>query len=268
MSESLEDQIVSIDRALEDTEKLAKAALARIRTMRKRAIRGDLSTLPALLDQVPAVAEQITHAAQGARGAITYDTAAALSDGSYLAELKAAASARGVNLVERDGRLSAFPLLLKLEPRSNGIRIGRKIVRDLRPGVVIDVLAKAQAATSFDAKQCLAQLFKAYRYLAPLAQPGWKPDTPGEGPVVPLLEVYDLLTVLAGTAAEFTQDAFACNLLRLDRAPDTMTVGGHSFRLPASTGSKGAKRLTVFDEAGEERVYVGIRFALGGGGGD
>ena len=64
-------------------------------------------------------------------------------------------------------------------------------------------------------------------------------------------------------AADYSREEFACDLLRLDRAPDTRTRSGHGFSLPASTGSKGRNRLTMFDEEGDERVFVGIRFSQG-----
>jgi hypothetical protein len=48
--------------------------------------------------------------------------------------------------------------------------------------------------------------------------------------------------------------------LGLDRAPDARSGRGHRFELGGSTGTKGAKRLTVFDEAGAQHDYFAIRF--------
>ncbi len=270
MSQTIESQIAALDHELEEAERHAKSTLGRIRALRKRASSGDIAGLAAQLEQVPAAAEQVATAAKAARGLLTYDTGTALADGSYLAELMAEAHAQSVTLIERDGRLTAFPLLLKLEPRAGAIRIGRKLERRLRPAVVVKLLGKAQAAARFDAKGFVNQLFRAYTYLAPLAQPGWKPASGGHGPVVALDDVFELMTMHPAAAAEQTREGFACDLLRLDRAPDTQTSSGHRFSLPASTGSKGRNRLTVFDERGEERIYVGLRFTrdtAGGGGG-
>ena len=261
MSTEFEDQVLQLDQALADAEKQAKALLGRIRGLRKRASGGELATLPALFDQLPAQAEQVIASAQAARDGLVYDSAAALADGSYLAELQAEAKSQGVAVIERDGRLTAFPLLLKLDPRAPGVRIGRSMERRLRPSVIVKLLGKAQAVTRFDVGRFLNQLFGAYSYIAPAKHPGWKPGASGDGPAILLDDIYSILTLHPAASAEYSREAFACDLLRLDRAPDTKTSAGQSFSLPASTGSKGSNRLTVYDERGIERLFVAIRFS-------
>ncbi len=66
--------------------------------------------------------------------------------------------------------------------------------------------------------------------------------------------------MLPEAEAAYPRDAFAVDLLRLDRAPDTTTRDGRGFALPASTASKGRNVLRVYDESGDEHVYAGIRF--------
>ena len=265
---SIEDQITRLDQALSDAEKQAVAILGRVRGLRKRAAAGDLAQAAPSFDAVPAQLEQFSGAVERARATLTYDAAAALADGSYLAELKVHAAAENLVLNDIDGRLTAFPLLLKLEPRSAGVRVGRKLLKTLRPSVLVKLLQKAQVSSRFDAGRFLGQVFKGYERLAPLARPDWKPDRPGAGPVVALNDIYEVLTLLPVAASEYSRDAFATDLLRLDGAPDTVTAKGHRFTLPASTGSKGRDRMTVYDESGAERVFVGVQFSLGAGSGD
>jgi hypothetical protein len=261
VDETLESQIATLDQLLGESEKQGKAMLARVRGLRKKTNAGDLAALAGLFDPIPRQAEQFTLSVQAARESLRYDAAAALSDGSYLAELQAEARTQDVVLTERDGRLTAFPLLLKLEARIPAVRVGRKLERGLRPSLLVRRLRQAQAASRFDAAKFLAQIFAAYAYLAPLAQPGWQANKAGDGPVVALNDIHALLTLHPAAAADYSREAFACDLLRLDRAPDTSTGTGHRFTLPASTGSKGRNRLTVYDEHGVEHVYVGVRFA-------
>jgi len=108
----------------------------------------------------------------------------------------------------------------------------------------------------------LARLFRAYAWVAPHSDARWRPDAPGDGPVVTLADIHDVLS-LGG--ADYPPEAFAVDLLRLDRAPDTRTRQGHRFALPASTGTKGRGRIGVYDEAGVEHVYFGIRFTRDAG---
>ena len=106
------------------------------------------------------------------------------------------------------------------------------------------MLKRAQASSRFDAERLLNRLFAAYGYLAPLAEPGWRAEQQAAGPVVALNDIHALLTVPPAAAADYTR-----------------TKAGHRFTLPASTGSKGRSRLTVYDKDGIERVFVGVRFS-------
>jgi len=266
MDDGFESQIATLDQRLAETEKHAKSLLARVRAMRTKTNVGEFAQIAGLFEPVPRQIEQLEASVQAARDAFTYDSSQALADGSYLAELRAEATARDLVLTERDGRLTAFPLLLKLDAKAGGIRIGRRLERRLRPAVVVRLLRKAQATSRFDATRFLQQLFDAYAYLAPAAQSGWRVDHHGTGPVVTLNDIHALLTVLPAAAADYPREEFACDLLRLDRAPDTLTSTGHRFGLPASTGSKGRNRLTVYDETGAERVFVGVQFSRGNAG--
>ena len=253
-------QLAALDRDLAEAERHAKAALATVRALRKAAALGTIGAFDKSFDQAPRQIEQLNAALAAARTGFAYDVEAAMESGAYTAELRAATDAAGVVLIERDGRLSAFPLLLKLEPRAAAVRIGAKLNRNLNPAVVAAVLRKAQATQTFRPTQVLETVFAAYRHIAPGLQPGWRDTTAGVGPVVPLLDLHDALTVLPEAAAAYSREAFACDLLRLNRAPDTTTRGGHGFALAAATATKGRNMLRVYDEAGVETVFAGISF--------
>ena len=117
-----------------------------------------------------------------------------------------------------------------------------------------------QRPQRFQARTLLDRLFAAYRPLAAAAEPGWRAERGQPGPLVPLLDLYDLLTVLPAAASDYPPEEFAADLLRLDRVPDARTGQGHRFAYAAGTGTKGRKRLTVFDEHGGQHEYFAIRF--------
>lgn len=257
---SIETALTALDTALESGERQAGAALAQVRRLRRLCQAGDLAALGAQLAQAPALAERLAETLRGTAEGVAYDAEQAFADGSYLAELRAEAARRDVVLSERDGRVTAFPFLLKLDGRAPGVKIGRKLHRGIRPSALLKLLKAAQTAAKFNARGFLDQLWKAYTVLAPAVQPGWTANAPGEGPVVGVIGLHEVLTLLPAAASEYPRDAFACDLLQLNRAPDTTTARGRGFTLPASTGSKGRERLTAYDETGEEHVFVGIRF--------
>lgn len=253
MAAGLEQELTRLDAALVIAERQGAAVVRAMKELRQQVKTGLLAGLSRRLAQLPEVAVPLTEALAVVAGSFSYDPQAAFADGSYLTELCDAAERAGVVLVEREGRITAFPLLLKLEPAAPGVRVGRRLEREIRPARLAGLLKTAQARTGFSAVGFLDMLFRAARVLS-------GGDPVGAGTVVGLLEIHHLLTLRPGAASDYPQEAFAVDLLRLDRAPDTRTRQGYRFRLPASTSSKGSGRLTVYDEAGAEHAYVGIAF--------
>ena len=196
-----------------------------------------------------------------AAGALDYDVATAFASGSWLDELSAAAKQAGVVLIQRDGRVTAYPVALRLDGRAGGLRIGRKLERRIRPSFVAAQLkALQQRPERFNARQFLDRLFVLYAGRARAEDPAWRPNRPGPGPLVALAELHDQLTLLPVAAADYPQEEFVADLLRLDRQPDATTSSGHRFELGGSTGRKGGKRLALFDETGEQHDFYAIRF--------
>ena len=149
-------------------------------------------------------------------------------------------------LVRRDGRVTAYPVALRLDSRAQGVRVGRKLERRIRPSFLAAQLkALQQRPERFNARQFLDRLFVLYESKARAEDPEWRPTRPGPGPLVALAELHDQLTVLPAAAADYPQEEFVTDLLRLDRQPDATSGQGHRFELGGSTGRKGAKRLTL-----------------------
>ena len=257
---AIDAQLAELERALTDAERDAKAALGTVRKLRKASELGAIADFSRLFDQAPRQIEQFQAALAAARAGFSYDAETEFTTGGYLAELQAAAEAAGLNLVARDDRLTVFPLLLKLEPKVPAVRVGRKSERRIRPSVLAGLLRQAQAAQGVRPAVILGRIFQSYGSLAPGLQPGWRANHREPGPVVPLIDIHAALTMLPEAEAAYPRDAFACDLLRLNRAPDTRTRDGRGFALAASTASKGRNVLRVYDENGNEHVYAGIRF--------
>ncbi len=263
LSRGLEDTLTRLDMHLSDAEKQATALLKAARRLRRFAREGAVASLPAAIAAAQAEAERSTEPFARAAGALEYDVAEAFASGAWLDELAAAAKAAGVVMVRRDGRVTAYPVALRLDGRAQGVRIGRKLERRIRPSfVATDLKVLQQRPERFNARQFLDRLFALYESKARAEDPAWRPTRPGQGPLVALAELYDQLTVLPAAAADYPQEEFITDLLRLDRHPDATGSHGHRFELSGSTGRKGGKRLTLFDETGEQHDYYAIRFIL------
>ena len=259
----LEDTLAALDSHLSDAEKRVAALLKSTRRLRRAAREGAVASLPAAITAAEDEAARISKPLADAAIALGYDVAEAFASGAWLDELAAAARAAGVVLVRRDGRVTAFPVALRLDGRAQGVRVGRRLERRIRPSFLAAQLkALQQRPERFNARQFLDRLFRLYESRARAEDPSWRPTRPGQGPLVPLAELHDDLTVLPAAAADYPQEEFVADLLRLDRQPDATGSAGHRFELGGSTGRKGGKRLTLFDEAGEQHDYYAIRFIL------
>jgi hypothetical protein len=260
---ALEDTLAALDAHLADAEKQAAALLKTTRHLRRAALEGAMASLPAAIAAAQADADRTREPLAAAAAALDYDVATAFANGAWLDELAAAAETAGVVLVRRDGRVTAYPVVLRLDGRAQGVRIGRKLDKRIRPSFVATQLrALQQRPERFNARQFLDRLFLLYDTKARSEDPAWRPTRPGQGPLVSLADLHDLLTVLPAASVDYPQEEFIADLLRLDRQPDATDSRGHRFELSGSTGRKGSKRLTLFDEGGEQHDYFAIRFIL------
>jgi hypothetical protein len=259
----IEAGFADLEAQLADAERRAQVLHAAVRKLLKAAHEGTVRPIADGLAQARGQAGAIVSALEAIVPPTGDDIAAAFRDGRYLADLKTHAAEAGLGLIDRDGRISAYPLMLRLDSGAQAVRVGRRMERRIRPSFLVGVLrAIQQRPERFQARSFLDRVFGAYRALAAGADATWRPDDTGAGPLVPLLDLHELLTLLPVASADYPVEEFACDLLRLDRQPNATTSQGHRFGFAAATGTKGRKRLTVFDEQGGQHEFFAIRFTL------
>ena len=259
----LEETLAALDAHLADAEKQAAALLKATRRLRRATMEGAMASLPAAIAAAQADANRTGEPLAKAAAMLDYDVSDAFATGAWLDELAAAAAAAGVVLVRRDGRVTAYPVALRLDGRAQGVRVGRKLEKRIRPSFIAAQLKTLQQRPDrFNAGRFLDRLFTLYESTARTEDPAWRPTRPGQGPLVSLADLHNLLTLLPAAGADYPQEEFVADLLRLDRQPDATARHGHRFELAGSTGRKGGKRLTLFDETGEQHDYYAIRFIL------
>ena len=260
----LEDALVSLEAHLGNAEKQAAVLLRSVRRLRRAAREGVIADLPAAIAAAKAEADRFGEPLLKAVAALNYDVAQAFASGAWFDELAAAAKEAGVVLVRRDGRVIAYPVALRLDARAQGVRVGRKLEKRIRPSFVAALLRGLQQRPArFNARQFLDRLFSLYEDKARVEDSAWHPARPGPGPLVSLADMYELLTLLPAAGADYPHEEFVTDVLRLDRQPDATDSQGRRFELGGSTGRKTGKRLTVFDEVGEQHDYYAIRFIQG-----
>jgi hypothetical protein len=254
-----EESLETLDARLEDIQRRGKAVVSAVGRARAAAKLGRASEIAKGLDDIARRLGEAGAAAEGLSHCWQFDTSAYLADGRFLDDLKVAAAANGLELFDHDGRIYCFPLLLRVDPRANAVKIGRKLERRIRPSALARLLAGEQKRPQrFREPQFLELLYRTWRRLAGA---DWRGT--GAGPAISLTDIHDTLTLLPG--ADYPVEEFARDLLLLDRRPDLRTRNGCRFELPGSTLSKGSmKRLVVYDERGAEHTYIAIRFVKEG----
>ena len=250
-----EERLSTLDAKLDEVQRRGKAVVTAVGRTRAAVKAGRMVDIERALGAVSQRLDEARAAAGALTGAWDFDTSAYLADGRFTADLKQAAAEKGLRLFESDGRIYCFPLLLRVDAGELAVKIGRRLERRIRPAELAGLLVRAQKRPQrFREAQFLEMLYRAWRRLVGAAWQG-----SGSGPVAGLADIHEILTLLPGT--DYPIEEFARDLLLLDRKPDLRTRDGCRFEFPASTLSRGRmRRVVAYDEQGQERTYLGIRF--------
>jgi len=189
--------------------------------------------------------------------ALEFDASAYLSpNGEFLAELKRAAEKASVRLSERDGIIFSYPVLVRPEPNTPGVRIDKRLDLNIRPETLVAMLKKLQGK---DPKarplQFIEVLYEGYE----LVRAKRKIDAYID---LPLSQIYDVLTLLPGTRGDYTLLDFTRDVYFLSSSDVQTTRNGFRMSLPASTVSRerNAKILPFVTRDGYEEQFASIRF--------
>ncbi len=168
-----EESLSALDARLEDIQKRGKAVVTAIGRARAAAKLGQTNEIVKDLDEVTKRVIEVGAAADNLSDHWRFDMSAYLSEGRFFDDLKAAAAEKGLALFENDGRIYCFPLLLRVDPKENAVKIGRKLERRMRPSELAQLLAKAQKRPQrFREDQFLQLLYRVWRRLAGAGQRG------------------------------------------------------------------------------------------------
>jgi hypothetical protein len=245
-----------LEQALETFQGQVEASLERVTTLAKRlkklrgaAQSGDLREITKSLGDIKDVAASVNE--YSGRLAFEFDDTDYFPD-AFLNELLEAARARGLTVFAQDGKLYCYPLLVRVKPAERAVQIGKQTERGVRPSALASKLHQLQARPArFKPADFLGLLHRAYRHCA-----GSK-----ESSVLTLAEIYDVLTLMPGSAKDYTRDDFARDLYLLDNSGVTRMDNGIVFRFSASTGTRNlASTFVCIAGDGSEKRYYGISF--------
>ena len=252
---TFEQGFAEAERAASVAGKGVRVLVGAVKQMEKAALEGDLFKMRKTSERIAAILESTRQDVLNARQAWPFSAEEEenyLRD-SYAAEIMAAAKAESLQIQKRDEGLIAFPSILRISPSERVVKLNRKKVQAVRPSHLVKMLKAIQSrkpkATS---ENFLEVLHRTYRLVAGKEY----------GKSVTLVRIYDALTLLPGSTANYDQTDFVRDLFLLDRSGVTRTKSGATYSLPASTGTKSAKGTYSFVAPDGETVsYYGIQFS-------
>ncbi len=183
----------------------------------------------------------------------SFDVSTYLGEGSFTAEITAAAAAAGIGIEPRGERLVAFPTVIRVRPDLAAVEIDGRRETGLRPANIVAVLAACQKrASHFRAETFLEALETAYLRLMPgLA----------DGRIIRLAEIWQLFTLLPGSAGEYSIVEFGRDLNLLDESGLTLTRAGRQIAFAASSGTRDNATVVGIDRNGRPHHYWGVSFS-------
>jgi hypothetical protein len=182
-----------------------------------------------------------------------------LSDGRYAAELNKVAAELGVLLVPRGDRLYSPPYEIRILANERAVMVGKQRIDKLRPSVLIEEIRRLQTKTvRLKPEEFLDVLRNGFIHVIARSA-----DVAERRRVIPVVEIYELLTILPGVSKDYTIDDFARDLYLLDRSgiAQTKRSKGGVLNFIASSGTRSSKVLTIMTEEGLEQKYYAISFS-------
>jgi hypothetical protein len=252
VGDRLEPALGALDARLAEAARSLKVATQALKKAHDAARTGNLRDLKRVLEAANDSAAAFERAMKHAEASWTFSGEDYLASDHYLDELRATAAELGVGGVRvLDGRLYSYPYIIRVEARDLAVRIGKKKDSRVRPSYLAENLKTAQAKPQQgNLDPILNAIEKAYLHL-----------TKGElGHSVSLRDIHAALTLLPGSAREYSLDDFIMDVYRLDLSGPHITRTSHRFDLPASTSTRGGRGIRFATRDGEEKLYSTIRF--------
>ncbi len=255
---SLEQALADIEVQAGDLVKTTKQVMVSFKKIKDAAKVGDLVRLRKLLEEGRAATLNLGCDFVKTHERLNFDEANYLAGKAFRQELLTTAQQMGINLFEHDGYLFSYPVLLKILHKERTVYIDRMRESRVRPSVLLKRLKEVQnRPLRFKPQRFLEMLFMTYSMVVA----GRGKHVIGKGTIIPLLELYQLLTILSRQANEYTRQEFGRDVYLLDKSGAIITKNRHRANFHASTGVRDvSKTLTVIAQGGREKTYYGISF--------
>lgn len=255
IEKAFEEAEADVQTALEAAKRVV-AALTRSKTAARQ---GKIRTLIAAIEAAEQSAATLDQEIANLSECWNFDEESHLRSGAFSKELIEHGRQVGLRISELDSRLYCYPALIRVLPDERSIQIDKTKQLSLRPTVLTAELLRLQKRPArFRPAAFLEALYAAYKVATERKQKRTI------GTVVPLPEIYNLLTMLPGQARDYSREEFTRDIYLLDQSGQDTTKDGSRIEFHAGAGAKLAKgTLSIVTQHGTERKYHGISFIRG-----
>ena len=238
----------------DQTVKVAETFVRSARNLRDAARTGNLKEIRASVEAGERALASLRQQFANTKDGWMFDAVKHFESGLFARELMDAGGRSGVSIMERDDRLYCYPSLIRVSATDRAVYIDRKREGRVRPSFLVGRLKELQKKPArFRPETFLAALHAAYVKEVAM-QPKWLLE---DGPVVPLVDIYELFTLLPGQTREYTKQEFVRDIYLLQKSGVETTRTGARVSFPVSR----RVWLSITDESGRLTDYYGIAFA-------
>lgn len=254
----LEKALAKTETDVDATLKTANSVVSSLKRFRGVIKTGSLRELRKTIDSAEQAIAALKQQFVNTRDGWNFDTESYVASKEFPAEILEMSKTLGVKIFEQDERLYCYPFLIRILPNELAVQIDKTKEKRLRPSTLVNHLKALQnKPVRFRPEMFLESLFSAYETL--IRSRG--KDQAGKGIVIPLLEIYRLLTLLPGQRKEYSRQEFARDVYLLDQSGVNKTRNDFVIRLPASTGTRSTTgTIRVITREGQDKPYYGISF--------
>jgi cell division protein FtsB len=254
----LEKALAKTEADVDATLKAANSVVSSLKRFRGVIKTGSLRELRKTIESAEQAVAALKQQFSNTKDGWNFDTEDYIASKAFPDEILEMSKSLGVKIFEQDERLYCYPFLIRIIPNELAVQIDKTKDKRLRPSTLVSHLKALQnKPVRFRPEMFLESLFSAYETL--IRSRG--KDQVGRGIVIPLLDIYRLLTLLPGQAKEYSRQEFARDVYLLDQSGVTKTKKDFVIRLPASTGTRSTTgTIRVITREGQDKPYYGISF--------
>ena len=223
------------------------------KSIAKNSEKGDYRSISRDVSMLTEVAQGISEATAEVGSVVSaFDYESFFSDGTFATSLLSECEALNIDTAGEFPVYEMFPYRVRIDSANQEVWLDRKKIQSMRPSAVAEAIRSGLDRLDkvrFDAPAFITELYNAYHSY--VVKHGLK-----EGAPVAVLNIYRELVPMARFRKDYDQQAFAFDIARLYRVPETRTKEGARVVFSSSRGNQ----IRILDEEGREMFIGSISF--------